>query len=478
MTTTHLQHTIGGHHHGTPVRERRNPADSADVVSVAAQADSDTVAKAVEAAAAARSKWAGTPAPTRGRILLDAADLLARRLATVARDLVREEGKTLGEATAEAQRAVDLLRYHGAASWRASGEVLPAAQPSTLTYTIRHPVGVVVLITPWNFPLAIPAWKLAPALVCGNTVVLKPSELTPLSAHHLTAVLQQAGLPAGVLNLVHGDGTAGAALASHPDVNAVSFTGSVPVGTEVRTAAERHGARVQLEMGGKNPLVVLKDADTQAAARIAAIGGFGLTGQACTASSRVIVEADVHDRFIAELAEQARSYQPGNGLIDGVRMGPVVSETQLESDLRYLRLAQQQGAGLATGETRVHNLALAPSVVVGAQPDSVVARDELFAPMVVVLAARDLDEAIHLANDSPYGLAAGIITNDQRSAHEFATRVNAGVVKVNQPTTGLDLNVPFGGVKASSNNTFREQGSHATDFYSWEKSIYLGWAGI
>lgn len=476
MNTASLQHIIGGHQVGEPARERRNPADASDVVSVTAQADPGLVAEAVASAAAARSQWAATPAPARGRVLLDAADLLAQRLATAARDLVREEGKTLGEATGEVRRAVDLLRYHGAAAWRATGETFPASQPSTLVYTTRHPLGVVGLITPWNFPLAIPTWKLAPALVCGNTVVLKPAELTPLSAHHLTTVLHEAGLPAGVLNLVHGDGAAGAALASHPDVDAISFTGSVSVGAKVRAAGESHGARVQLEMGGKNPLVVLDDADLPAAARIAALGGFGLTGQACTASSRVIVAATVHDRFVAELVTQARDYEPGNGLAGGVWMGPVVSEAQLESDLRYLRLAQDQGAELATGQIRTHQLALSPSVIVGAEPDSEVAREELFAPVITVLPARDLDEALHLANDSSYGLAAGIVTRDLRSALEFAARVKAGVVKVNRPTPGLDLNVPFGGIKASSNNTFREQGFSAHDFYSWEKSVYLGWA--
>ena len=473
--TYQIQHLIGGDPVGTSDVARHNPARPDDLVALTPAGDAAVVADAVSAAQAAQPGWAATPPPARGTILLDAAELLRSRADTVARDLTREEGKTLAEAHGEVRRAVDVLRYFGGEGWRLAGQQLPSAQPDTFVYTKREPLGVAALITPWNFPIAIPAWKLAPALISGNAVVLKPAELTPVSAWHLQSVLIEAGLPAGVLNIVYGEGdVVGDALVTHPDVAAISFTGSAPVGDIIHAKASARHARVQLEMGGKNPIIVLDDADPSTAARIVATSGFGLTGQACTAASRAVCTPRIKDAFIAALIAETKRFQPGDGQEAATLMGPVVSGEQLATDRRYLTLAAEQGADVATGAEPPRGLYQDPAIVLGARPEHHIAQEEVFGPVVTILDADDLDTAIDIANDVPYGLAAGIVTTSLSAAHQFADRIQAGVVKVNRPTTGLDLNVPFGGVKASSSNTFREQGSVAVDFYTWSKSVYLG----
>jgi aldehyde dehydrogenase (NAD+) len=459
-----LRHLIGGQWVGEPDVERRNPFDDS-VVALVASGTAEIVNDAVAAAKAAQPAWAATPAPTRGAILLDAAEILRGRQRVVAEDLVREEGKTLAEAMGEVRRAIDVLRFFGSLGWRASGDVFPSNTPDTMVYTRREPLGVIGLITPWNFPIAIPAWKLAPALVTGNTVVLKPAELTPRSVHNLAAVLAEAGLPEGALNIVNGRGSVvGEALSAHPDIAAVSFTGSTAVGEHIRTVVQGRRGRVQLEMGGKNALVVLDDADPILAAKVAASGGFGLTGQACTATSRVMATGKIHDAFVDELARLAGQITPGDGLADGITMGPVVSDAQLATDLAALAKAKADGdviGGEADGRL------LRPAVVTGLAPDHSVVTDEVFGPLIAVLPTAGLDAAIDAVNSSVYGLAAGICTSSLASAQRFAAQAHAGVIKVNRPTTGLDLNVPFGGVKASSTNTFREQGEAALEFYTW-----------
>ncbi|HET8589273.1 MAG TPA: aldehyde dehydrogenase family protein [Nakamurella sp.] len=466
-----VRHLIGGEWVGEPNVERRNPFDDSPVA-VIASGDEHTVADAVAAATAAQPGWAARTWPARGAMLMDAAEILRSRHRPVAEDLVREEGKTLAEAMGEVRRAIDVLRFFGSLGWQASGDVLPSVTPDTMVYTRREPLGVVGLITPWNFPIAIPAWKMAPALVSGNAVVIKPAELTPLSVHHLVSALTEAGLPDGVLNIVNGKGSVvGEALCSHPGVAAVSFTGSTAVGEHIREVVQSRRGRVQLEMGGKNALVVLDDADPVVAAKVAAAGGFGLTGQACTATSRTIVTEGIHDDFVAALAAAAAGIAPGDGLVDGTAMGPVVSDAQLATDLKALEQARADGTlhgGDADGRL------LRPAVVTGLPADHPVVTDEVFGPLIAVLPTAGLDAAIDAVNSSVYGLAAGICTTSLASAQHFAARVQAGVVKVNRPTTGLDLNVPFGGVKASSTNTFREQGAGALDFYTWSKSVYLG----
>lgn len=471
---TEIRHLIGGEHIGAPEIERRNPARPHEVVTMTATGDAALVDRALDAAETAAHGWRSTAAPARGAILMQAGALLTARRETVARDLTREEGKTLAEALAEVDRAATMLTYYGSGGWRLTGEALPSADPSTHLYTRREPLGVVGLITPWNFPIAIPTWKLAPALLAGNAVVMKAAERTPLSVQHLAEVLIAAGLPAGVLNVVHGPGRViGEAIAGSPRVAAVSFTGSTGVGRRIAQVVGNRLGRVQTEMGGKNAFVVSDHADVRLAAQLVAEAGFGQTGQVCTATSRVIVLDAVHDAFVAALKERASGFQPGDGLERGVGMGPVVDEAQRDSVLEHLARAEAEGASLATGGAYQGNF-LEPVIVTGAQPHMAIAREEVFGPVVAVLRVADLDAAINLVNATPYGLVAGIATTDLHEAMTFIDRVDAGVIKVNRRTNGTDVNAPFGGTRDSSNNVFREQGAQATDFYTQVKTVYLG----
>jgi alpha-ketoglutaric semialdehyde dehydrogenase len=476
LVTARVQNLIGGQWVGEPENERRNPARPTEVVAVSPRSDRQVVDEAITAAEGAQHAWAAMPAPARGAILLDAADLLRQRQHDVGRDLVLEEGKTLPEAMGEVRRAIDVLRYFGAFGWRLGGDVLPSALSGTSVFTRHEPIGVAALITPWNFPIAIPAWKLAPALISGNTVVLKPAELTPLSATHLARVLTDAGLPAGVLNVVHGKGSvAGDALARDDRIGALSFTGSTAVGLGLHAVLSERRARVQLEMGGKNGYLVLDDADAASAARVIAAGGFSLTGQACTATSRVYCTPAIHDEFVEALAKEASRFVPGDGLADGTTMGPVVSEQQLSVDVAAVQKARAEGASVVTGGDAFDTSFFGPTILTGVSHESEVARKEVFGPVIAVMGVADYDEGVARINDSQYGLTAGICTTNLRAALDFSARAQVGVVKVNRPTTGLDLNVPFGGVKDSSSNTFREQGPNAVDFYTWGKTVYLGY---
>jgi aldehyde dehydrogenase (NAD+) len=474
---TAVRNLIGGSWTGDPVVERRNPADPADVVSVAPRSSAQEVDDAVAAAAEAQSGWASRTTDSRGPVHKQAADLERAKASEVARDLTREEGKTLAEASGEVRRAVDVLRFFGSGGWRSGGESLPSATPDTSVSTRAEPLGVVGLITPWNFPIAIPAWKLAPALLSGNCVVIKPAELTPVSVGHLARALMDAGLPPGVLNVVNGRGSdVGEAIVNHADVAAVSFTGSTQGGSGIRRALDARGARVQLEMGGKNAYLVVDDADPARAAANVAAGAFGLTGQACTATSRVYVTPGVRDEFLRHLRKAAESLTVGNGLQPGVDMGAVVSQQQLLQD--RAALSEAVAAGLDTGGVQAHegdgSLLFPPVVVSEVAHDHRLAREEIFGPIVTVIDVASYDEGVARVNDSRYGLSAGLATTSLSRAHDFAARARVGVVKVNRPTTGLDLNVPFGGVGSSSTNTFREQGARAVDFYTWSKSVYIG----
>ncbi|HXT91299.1 MAG TPA: aldehyde dehydrogenase family protein [Trebonia sp.] len=470
-----LRHRIGPELVGQPVIERTNPADPSQVVVLAPDGDERTVDEAVQAAAVAQPGWARMQAPERGAVLLRAAAILSSRVQAVATDLVREEGKTLPEALGEVGRAVEILQYYGGEGRRGRGEVVPSGTPHTLAYTRREPLGVVGIITPWNFPIAIPTWKTAPALIAGNAVVLKPASITPLSAWNLAQALDEAGLPPGVLNVVFGPGgKIGRAIAAHPGLAAVSFTGSNSVGREIETVVTARHARVQLEMGGKNPLIVLDDADPATAAKIAAVSGFGLTGQACTATSRVICTPGIHDALVDALVAEAARYRPGDGLAPATVMGPVISEAQLGTDLDWIALAAAEGGTAVTPPAEATGQFLSPTVFTDVKTSHRIAREEVFGPVVAVMHADDVDHAIDIANDIPFGLSAGVVTNDMRAANRFIDRIQAGIVKVNRPTSGVDPNVPFGGVKESSTNTYREQGSGASDFYTWTKSVYLG----
>ncbi|KUM37045.1 aldehyde dehydrogenase family protein [Arthrobacter sp. EPSL27] len=469
-------HLINGEWLGEADTERMNPARPGELAALSPSGTAADVGAATTAAAAAQPAWAALPAPARGAILMTAGNLLLERQAAIAEDLVREEGKTLAEAKGEVKRASDVLRFFGSLGWAATGEVLPSGLPDTTITTRREALGVVGLITPWNFPIAIPAWKSAPALISGNAVVIKPAELTPLSATHLARALQDAGLPAGVFNVVHGKGrVVGDALARDPRIAGLSFTGSTAVGLGLQEILNARRARVQLEMGGKNGVLVLDDADPRKAAKVVAAGAFGLTGQACTATSRVYVTPGIRAAFLDALTEEAAAYTPGDGL--EAAMGAVVSPQQFEQNQAAVRSAVDRGAVLLTG---AHDgdpagpLFFPPAVLTGLAFDDAAVTEEIFGPVVAVLEVPDYEAGLAAINDSRYGLTAGICTDSLAFSTDFAARAQAGVIKVNRPTAGLDLNVPFGGVKDSSTNTFREQGKSALDFFTWGKTVYTG----
>ena len=460
-----------------------NPADTREVVAqypLSSRADAQA---AVVAAKQAAPAWAAQTSVARGRILSKASALVEARKAELAQLLTREEGKTLAEATGEVQRTADIFRFFGGLSYTIGGQTIPHDLPGQLLYTRREPLGVVALITPWNFPIAIPAWKLAPALVSGNAVILKPASQAPSMSCELAKILAEAGLPKGVLNVVIGEGRAvGGELATNPAVAALSFTGSHTVGSQIYAQLAPRMARAQMEMGGKNPTIVLADADLDLAARLVATAGFGLTGQACTATSRVIVERSVVEAFTAKLIEKAKALVVGNGLQPGVTMGPAVSQVQLEGNLNYVQIAQQEGATLLHGGARLmagdlaHGWFMQPTVLGNVRPTARIACEEVFGPVVGVIAVENFDEALTVANGVDVGLSASLVTRDFKKALLYTERIEAGVVKVNQISTGLALQAPFGGVKKSSTDSFKEQGAGAVDFYTRVKTVYLDYS--
>jgi aldehyde dehydrogenase (NAD+) len=441
------------------------------------QTDASVAADAVAAAHAAVAGWRATPAPGRGDILRKAADLLEARAADVGRDLTREEGKTLAEGIGETRRAVQILRYYAAQTLEPDGETYPSHSANTFLYARREPVGVVSAITPWNFPIAIPAWKIAPALAYGNSVVWKPAELVPLTAVHLVQALVDAGLPDGVLNLVIGKGSeVGDVLVTHDAVQAITFTGSNAVGRALQRKAIERGKKVQLELGGKNPAVVLDDADLDLAAEQVARGAFLSAGQKCTATSRVIVEAAVLQPFQERLAALAETWKLGDPLEADTRVGPLVSADQLQSVTDYLDIARQEGGRALAGGSRPDHLGdgyyIKPTVLTDVGPESRVVREEIFGPVAAVLSAGSYDEAVALANDTRYGLCASVFTNDLTRALRFADDIHAGVVKINQESAGLEFHVPFGGMQESSSGS-REQGKAAREFFTQWKTVYM-----
>jgi aldehyde dehydrogenase (NAD+) len=462
---------------GVDQRPNINPSDTSDVIGLYASASAEQAEDAIRSARDAFAGWSRGGVQARHDGLQFIANELKKRREEIGDLLAREEGKTRAEGIGEAARAAQIFDFFAGEVIRQRGEKIPSVRLGIGVEITREPLGVVAAITPWNFPIAIPAWKIAPALAYGNCVVFKPADLAPGCAWALAEIISRAGLPDGVFNLVMGPGSRiGQVVLDHPEVDAVTFTGSVGVGGRVAASCAARRAKFQLEMGGKNPLVVLDDAEPAAAARIAAVGGWGLTGQACTATSRVIATPGAVRPFVDAMRAEAERYRPGNGLQDGVLMGPVVSESQLATDLSYVDIARQDGGEVVLGGD-ADGLRFSPTLVGSVRPDDRIAVEEVFGPVISVIEASDFDEAVAVANDVPYGLCAGICTRDLASAHAFAERVRAGVVKVNRPTTGLDLNVPFGGIKASSTGTFREQGASAVDFFTWSKSVYLGFDG-
>ncbi len=460
--------------------EVTNPANTDEVVGVYQRSTGDDTERAISAAAAASDGWAATPAPERGRILREAAGTLERRQDELVETLVREEGKTRSEA-GEVGRAIDLFYYYAEKARDFGGPTKQSGDRNAELSVRKEPLGVAGLITPWNYPSAIPAWKLAPALATGNTAVIKPASAAPGPARQLIEALDEAGIPDGVVNLVTGPGSeVGDTISSHPAVDAVSFTGSSAVGEAVYETAAADQKRVQCEMGGKNPTVIMPSADLDLATEIVGGGAFGVTGQACTACSRAIVHEDVYGSFLDRIVTHAESIEIGPGL-DDPDMGPHVSESELEGTLEYVDIAQTEGATLETGGGRPDGAAyedgyfVEPTVFSDVDPEARIAREEVFGPVLAVIEISDFEEAMSVANSVEYGLSSSIVTDDLEEAHRFVDETESGVAKVNEKTTGVELHVPFGGYKRSSTNTYREQGDAGIEFYTAEKTVYLNY---
>jgi acyl-CoA reductase-like NAD-dependent aldehyde dehydrogenase len=461
----------------------RNPANLDDVLGeypVSGRADADS---AIAAARGAFPGWSGTPAPARGRILWRAVELFRARLDEIGRVLCREEGKTLAEAKGEIQKGINLFEFYAGEGFRTHGKTLPSETRQQLTFTLRQPLGVVALITPWNFPFAIPAWKSAPALVTGNTVVMKPASGTPGTATLIAEVLSEAGLPKGVFNLVTGPGGAvGNALVDHPDVRAVSFTGSNSVGMALNERAAKRGIRVTCEMGGKNPAVVLDDADLELAAQGILQGAYGSTGQRCTATSRVIAQRGIAGKLVEALAAGARRLKVGDGLEAGIEMGPAVDEGQLATDLDYIRIAQEEGAKLVAGGKRLEGGAydkgffVEPTLFAGVKPQMRIHQEEVFGPVVAVVEVGDFEEALAAANGVEFGLSASIYTRDSNLAMKFVERAEVGMVHVNNPTVGGEAQLPFGGWKATGVGE-REMAEEGAEFFTQLKTVFFDYTG-
>ncbi|MFW8636004.1 aldehyde dehydrogenase family protein [Cribrihabitans pelagius] len=457
-------------------QENRSPSDISDVIGLYSYGDAAAVDNAVAAARAALPGWVAATPQARHDVLEKTGRTLAERAEEIGRLLSREEGKTLAEGIGETMRAAQVFKFFAGEALRQSGELTPSVRPEIDVEITREPVGVVGLITPWNFPIAIPAWKAAPALAYGNCVVLKPADLTPGCAHSIAEILKESGCPDGVFNLVMGRGsTVGEAIVTHPGVDAVSFTGSAATGQHIAETCGRLRKKVQLEMGGKNPMVVLDDADLSVAVSACLNGTFFSTGQRCTASSRLIVTEGIHDAFAEELTRQMLALKVGDALDPATQIGPVVDGRQLQSNLAYVELARSEarevigGGQLDLGKQGFYQ---APALFLGTRNDMRINREEIFGPCGSIIKVADFEEALAAANDTEYGLSAGICTTSLKAAREFRRRAEAGMVMVNLPTAGVDYHVPFGGRKASSFGP-REQGRYAAEFYSTVKTSYV-----
>ena len=474
--TLHLSHLIDGERVGSArPGESHNPSDTNDIVALTPDAGDAEVNDAVAAAKAAFPAWSEASPEVRADVLDRAGTLVMERREQLGRLLSREEGKTLPEGIGETVRAGRILKYFAGEALRLHGQNLPSVRPGVEVQTYRQAVGVYGLITPWNFPIAIPAWKAAPALAFGNTVVMKPAGLTPATAAALAEILVEAGLPKGVFNLVIGRGGVGQALVDHKDIAGISFTGSQGVGMGVLQGAAKRQARVQLEMGGKNPLIVLDDADIERAVMVALDGSYFATGQRCTASSRLIVTDGIHDKFVAALAEKVAALRVGNALDPNTQIGPAVSEAQMETSYKYIQIAKEDGGRLVTGGDRpkldTPGWYVQPTLIADTAPSMRINTEEVFGPVASTIRVKDYEEALHVANDTEFGLAAGIVTTSLKHARDFQRRARAGMTMVNLPTAGVDYHVPFGGTKSSSYGA-REQGFAAFEFYTQTKTSY------
>ncbi len=462
--------------HGSDAIRNLNPSDTNDLVGEYSRASVDDTKLAIEAAKTAFPAWSRSSILERHAILRSTANEILSRKEELGRLLSREEGKTLAEGVGETIRASQIFDFFAGECLRLTGDVVPSARPGVSVDITREPVGVVGIITPWNFPIAIPAWKIAPALCYGNTVVFKPAELVPGSAWSIVDILHRAGLPKGVLNLVMGKGSVvGQTMLDSVDVNAITFTGSTNIGKQVAMTSVEHNRRFQLEMGGKNPFVVLDDADLSVAVEAAVNSAFYSTGQRCTASSRLIVTEGIHDRFVAAMSERMKSLVIGDALKPDTNIGPVVDQSQLQQDIDYINIGKKEGAKLSFGgemlEGPTPGFYFQPALFTEATNQMRISREEIFGPVASVIRVRDYEEALATANDTPFGLSSGIATTSLKYATHFKRNAEAGMVMVNLPTAGVDFHVPFGGRKASSFGP-REQGKYAAEFFTTVKTAY------
>ena len=460
-----------------------NPANSEHVLGTYTMGDASDVDAAVAAAKAALPAWRATPAPKRGDILFKAMRIMETRKEELARALTLEEGKLIAESRGEVQKSINVLEFQGGEGRRLNGETAPSELANTFAYTARAPLGVVGIVTPWNFPVCIPTWKLAPALVCGNTVVFKPASLTPWTASILVEIFNEAGLPKGVLNLVMGSGSlVGQRLVVHPDVVALSFTGSTEVGTRLYADAAPMLKKVQCEMGGKNAVMVLEDADLELAAAGTVGGAFGSTGQRCTATSRAIVVDSVADKFVERVVELTRKIGVGDPMKDGSGMGPAVDDGQMKTDLSYIQIAKEEGAKLVCGGDRVTDgdfkkgYFVAPTIFDHVKPNMRIAQEEVFGPVLSIIRVKNFDEAVEVANGVKFGLTSSIYTNNVARALQYVDKIETGMLHVNNPTVGGEAHLPFGGTKATGVGA-REMGKTAIDFYSEWRTVYIDYTG-
>ncbi|MBX9458431.1 MAG: aldehyde dehydrogenase family protein [Rhizobium sp.] len=470
------QNLIAGEWTGGDAIPNINPSDTNEVVGEYARGTADDMKNAIAAAKAAFPAWSRSGILERHAILKKTADEILARKDELGALLSREEGKTLPEGTGEVIRAAQIFDFYAGETLRLTGETVPSARPGIGVEITREPVGVVGIITPWNFPIAIPAWKIAPALAYGNTIVFKPAELVPGSAWAIVDILHRAGLPKGVLNLVMGKGSVvGQAMLDSPDLAGLTFTGSTGTGKRVALASIEHNRKFQLEMGGKNPFVVLDDADLTVAVEAAANSGFFATGQRCTASSRIIVTEGIHDKFVAALTERLGKINVGHAMEKDSHVGPVVDQSQLKQDTDYIDIGRKEGAKLAFGGELLNRATpgfyLQPALFTEVSNQMRIAREEIFGPVAAVIRVKDYDEALATANDTPFGLSSGIATTSLKHATHFKRNSEAGMVMVNLPTAGVDFHVPFGGRKGSSFGS-REQGKYANEFFTVVKTAY------
>ncbi|WP_018709087.1 MULTISPECIES: aldehyde dehydrogenase family protein [Siminovitchia] len=458
-----------------------NPANKEEIVGAFQASNEEDVRQAIEAASRAFPQWAATAPSKRAAILNKAADILEQSVDTLAEELTREEGKHVNDARNEVLRSAQTLRFYAVEGQSFTGETFPHDDSNMKVSTEREPLGVIAVITPWNFPISIPARKIAPALVTGNTVVFKPSSDTPLIAFRLVEALQDAGIPKGVINFVTGKSSdIGDLLVTHEAIKAITFTGSTTAG-EVIHSKTSFTTRTQMELGGKNPIIIMDDADLDLAATLTVNGAFSLTGQACTGTSRVIVLQSVKDAYINKLIEKTKNLKVGNGFEEGVKIGPVANHRQLKNILNYIDIGVKEGANLVYGGNQITNGKYAqgyyvePTIFTDVQPDMRIAQEEIFGPVVAVIEVSTYKEAIKVANGVDYGLSASIVTNNLKVANDFTKDIQAGTVKVNRTTTGNLMNAPFGGFKNSSTATFRESGRVGLEFFTQVKTVYVGY---